>query len=317
MINVRTQFSPSGSKSKVKMKKYLPILALALLVSAASATTISQENVVIDLEDNTVNAEVNVELLTSSAFTYTSTEKVEGLNASLDGEPIDCRVSDLALGSEIECPTDKRENFTVNLEYTSGDLISQRDSVNVFRYRHPVYRPTEGYDLEVILPMGTALLDQENTSQQVISPQGFETSSNGRRISVEWDLQPRLGETISFFVLYRDFGGEQEDSRTNSEVLAMILGGLFLLIVSAALLLRRKRRDLSEKYEELSEDEKKVLNILEENEGEYLQKDLVEELDYSKAKVSGTVSDLVEKGVLKKSKEGRSNKLSISRKYRY
>lgn len=298
----------------VEMRKYLPLLALALMISTASATTISQENVVIDLEDNSVEAEINVELLTSSAFTYTSTEKVEGLNASLDGETIDCTVSDLALGSEIECPVEARENFTVNLEYTSGDLVSRRDGVNVFRYRHPVYRPTEGYRLEVVLPMGTALLEQGNTSQQVISPQGYETSSNGRRISVEWDVKPRLGEPLSFFILYRDFGGEQ-DQGVETEILAL-LGGLMLL-VALALLLRWRRKDLSEKYEELSGDEEKVLNILEENEGEYLQKDLVEELDYSKAKVSGIVSDLVDKGVLKKSKEGRSNKLSISRKYRY
>jgi uncharacterized membrane protein len=298
------------------MRKILSILAMILMVSTATATTISSEDVIIDLADNSVHAEVKVDKLTSSDFTYISTAKVLGMNATVDGESVECQVSDLTLGSEIQCPTQVRENFTVTLDYGAGKMISEENGVNIFRYRHPVYRPTESYHLEVVLPRGAALVDQKNTSQQVISPGNYETGSNGRRIFVSWDRQPRLGETVSFFVLYESLV-DQPDGEEGTGFLVEILAVLAAALVLAAMIVRHKRRDLSDEYDELSDDQKKVIELLEENEGEYLQKDLVQELDYSKAKVSGIVSELVDKGIVKKTKEGRSNKLSISRKYRY
>jgi uncharacterized membrane protein len=60
-----------------------------------------------------------------------------------------------------------------------------------------------------------------------------------------------------------------------------------------------------------------VLDTVRENDNSMLQKDIVDESEYSKAKISSVISELEEKGIVKKSKEGRSNKISISRKYRY
>jgi len=301
------------------MRKTLMLLATVLLISAASATTISQERVTVDLNDGTVHAEVKVEELTSSAFTYISSYNVEGVNASLDGQPMNCTVSEPAIGSEIQCETDREENFTVELDYRTEELVSERNGVNVFQYSHPVYRPTDNYHLEVILPDGTALLEQTNASQQVISPLDYETGSNGRQIYVIWDINPNLGETLSFYVLFEDFQGQQPDSGLgiDYDLLIRALGVSILLVISVFVLIKWKRKDLSDEFSDLSDDQRQVIEKLRNNGGEYLQKDLVQELDYSKAKISGIVSELVDKGILKKSKEGRSNKLHISRKYRY
>lgn len=300
------------------MKKTLILLAFAVLISAASATTISQENAVINLEDNTVDAEVHVEELTSSSFTYISSNSIENVNATLDGEDLECSISEPAIGSEIRCDTDLRENFTVNLNYRIGDdIVNERNGVNVFQYSHPIYRPTDNYHLEIVLPEGMALIEQGNRSQQVISPLNYDTGSNGRQIYVAWDLKPNLGETLSFYVLYEDFQDADTGFQLDYSLLARALGVSLLLIAAVSILIKWKRKDLSEEYGDLSEDQKKVIEKIEENGGEYLQKDLVQEMDYSKAKISGLVSELVDKGILNKSKEGRSNKLSISRKYRY
>lgn len=299
------------------MRKILTLLAMVFLISAASATTISQERVTVNLNDGTVHAEVDIEELTSSAFTYISNYDVKDVNASLDGQHMDCSVSEPAIGSEIQCETDREKNFTVELDYRTENLVSERNGVNVFQYSHPVYRPTDNYHLEVILPDGTALLEQTNTSQQVISPLNYETGSNGRQIYVIWDLNPNLGETLSFYVLFEEFQQPDTGSTIDYDLLIRALGVSILLIVSVIVLIKWKRKDLSDEYSDLSDDQKQVIEKLQNNGGEYLQKDLVQELDYSKAKISGIVSELVEKGILKKSKEGRSNKLSISRKYRY
>ncbi|MFB6241466.1 MAG: helix-turn-helix transcriptional regulator [Candidatus Nanosalina sp.] len=298
------------------MKKILAVIAVILLTSTVTATTIAFEDVRIDLSDNSVKTTVKVQKLTSTAFTYTSSYNIENFNATMETKPLDCEITDITPGNRIICDVEDRENFTVHLRYTANNLISEQSGVKVFRYRHPIYRPTKNYRLEVILPRGGVLLENSNTSTQVISPQGFQTGSNGRRISVSWNLNPQLGETLTFLVLYEKVG-DSGQTKLDLELLARILTAATVVILVLAGLLRWKRQDLSDIYEELDEDERKVLELLEENDGEYLQKDLVDDMDYSKAKISGIVSEMVDKGLLKKSKEGRSNKLTISRKYRY
>jgi|GEM_PF-6159198 hypothetical protein len=99
------------------MKKILTVLAFALFISVASGTTVSQETAVIDLADNSVDVQIQVEELTSSSFTYVSSNNVGKVNASLDGRKLNCSTSRSAIGSEIRCDTDREENFTVKLDY--------------------------------------------------------------------------------------------------------------------------------------------------------------------------------------------------------
>lgn len=303
---------------KLFNRKLIVFSALVLLVSTASATDIVKEDVTIDLENSEVDAEVVVGDLTSNAFTYITTKDISDLNASISRGEVDCRIRSIALGSEIRCDTDLRSNFTVDMSYTAEDLVESRGDAKIFQYQHPIYRPTEEYSLKVVLPEGTALMNQENESQQVISPLGGETNTNGRRISITWSQIPELGDTLSFYVLYEDFAPTEEPAPQNYQDLIFIVLGL-IAIGGLAFLVRRKvnRESLEEEFSDLDEDEEKIIELLKENDGEYLQKDVVEELDYSKAKISGIVSELVEKEVIKKEKEGRSNKLVIPKKYSY
>lgn len=303
---------------KLFNRKFIVFSAVILFVSMGSATDIVKEDVTIDLESSEVDAEVVVGDLTSNAFTYITTKDVSDVNATLDGEDLECEIRSITLGSEIRCDTDRRVNFTVDLSYTAENLVETQGDAKIFQYQHPIYRPTQEYSLEVMLPEGSALMDEENDSQQVVSPLGGETNTNGRRISVIWSQAPDLGETLSFYILYEDFAPSEEPAPQSYQELVFIVLGL-IAIGGLAFLIRRKikMKYSEEEFPELSDDEEKIIELLKENDGEYLQKDVVEELDYSKAKISGIVSDLVEKEVVEKEKEGRSNKLVIPAKYSY
>lgn len=292
---------------------------LLVAVSSASATDINSENVLVDIADSRVEAEIDVGQLTSSVFTYITTKQKVDVNGSINGRDVECSTRQVAIGSEIRCDTDLKSNFTVNLEYTVSDgFVEDQGSRKVFRYQHPVYRSTENYNLEVLLPEGTALIQDTNTSQ-VISPYGAETSTNGRQISVNWNIDPDLGETLTFYLLYEDFTPSNPSSEpTDYTELIIVLLGLGVIGGLAVLVkMYLRRENLSEVTEELSEEEMEVIDILKENDGQFLQKDVVDELEYSKAKVSGIVSGLVEKDVVEKKKEGRSNKLAIPKKFSY
>ena len=302
------------------MRKIILAVVVIFLSFSATSTTLANEDITVDLNSNEVTAEIEVEELTSSSFPYVSSNDIERVNASINGEDVDCSIEESAIGSEIRCPTELRNNFTVNLEYRVDNLISSRDDVRIFQYEHRVYRPTDNFNLKVLLPDGHAILEESNTTQQVISPLNYETGSNGRQILVNWDVEPQLGNTLSFYILMNDIQGDPTDNDSvsiNRNIIVASIIIILTLLAAAAGFFIYNREDLSENMDDLNDDQKDILEKMRENDGEYLQKDLVDEMDYSKAKISGEVSELVDKGILKKSKEGRSNKLSISRKYRY
>jgi uncharacterized membrane protein len=92
---------------------------------------------------------------------------------------------------------------------------------------------------------------------------------------------------------------------------------IIIVLILAILVYKRKNDVKTEKsFEKLKEDEKEVIHMLRENGGDMLQKDIVDETDYSKAKISGVVSKLEEEGIVSKEKEGRSNKVTLKGKHR-
>ena len=299
-----------------KWSKIIVALGLVLLSSSATATTITSEEVKLDLGKNTVEADINVEELTSNKFSYVSTQNIKSVNATVNGEKTECELADSPIGSEIRCPSDAKNNFTVNLTYRITETVENNQNTRIFTYDHPIYRPTDKYSLRVLLPAGGGLVEKENTTRQVISPLGYDTGSNGRQIFVDWNTNPELGDTLSYYIIFENINNQETPGMENN--LLTYTAALLILIASlGAAVFYLKREDLSENMKDLTEDQEQIMENIRENQGEYLQKDLVDEMDYSKAKISGEVSKLVEKGMLKKKKEGRSNKLKIPRKYRY
>ncbi|MFB6213087.1 MAG: helix-turn-helix transcriptional regulator [Candidatus Nanohaloarchaea archaeon] len=294
------------------MRKFIAACFTIFFVASAAATTIESEEVRIDLATSEVEVELQVGELTSERLSYLTNYPVRDVEAEVNGTSIPCDVTPLQVGSEIQCDPQRRANFTVDLEFQASELLSTRQRTTIFRYSQNFYRPTEEYRLRVVLPKGAGLLEDRNVSSPVISPPGAETGSNGRRIFVEWEKQPELGETLNFQVLYQDYSS----SISPAQIAAMAVLAALLALAAYYGYRRLQMEDIENVYDELDRDEKQVLDLLRENEGSMLQKDVVASMDYSKAKISGIVSGLVEKEVVKKEKEGRSNRLSISRNYR-
>ncbi|MFB6193414.1 MAG: helix-turn-helix transcriptional regulator [Candidatus Nanohaloarchaea archaeon] len=295
------------------MRKLVLPLALLLLVSAASATAISSENVTIDLESSRFNVDLDVAELTSNDLTYVIAYPIETLDARINGKKANCYVKDLQIGSEIHCNTDQNHNFTAEFSYRASGITSQRGKVNYFQFTRTFRVPTDQYNLKVILPENSGIVDDSNVSQQIISPGFGKIKSNGQRIFVEWSMNPRLGgEPVRFSLFY------EEPEKPFTPIQYIGIGLLITLISIATFSIWRRisKKDISEAYDELSEDQEELIQVIVENNGSMLQKDVVDKSEYSKAKVSGLVSELVEKGMLEKEKEGRSNKLTVSSRYR-
>lgn len=295
----------------MKTKTLTAVLALTFMVSGAAATTISKEKVTVDLSSNTVEVEMEVEDLTTSSFNYQTKHPVNSLEGYFNGEKASCMADNLPLGSNINCKTDLKENFTARLEYSTQDLVTREgDNIQRFNYDQSIYRPVRNYTLRVLLPEGTGLADQSNETQQTIFPKEADIDNlNGRRFVVEWNNNPELGE-VSYQILF-----EGLESRNSLEILPIVLGGIILSLIAIGVYRRKNLVNASSVIDELEKDQKMVVEMLKENNGEMLQKDIVDKSDYSKAKISGVVKELEERNIISKEKEGRSNKVVLKDKF--
>jgi uncharacterized membrane protein len=88
------------------------------------------------------------------------------------------------------------------------------------------------------------------------------------------------------------------------------------LIAAAAAVKRKKGFRSRRQTDDLDADEEMVIDMLEDSGGDMLQKDIVAETDYSKAKISGLVSELEEKDIVNKEKDGRSNRVTLKKDVR-
>ncbi len=287
------------------MRKFSAAVLLLLLVSSASATSIESETVKLNLADSTADVEVEVNELSQTAFTYITVYPKEDIHIEIDDEPVDCELRKLSVGSEIRCPVDNYENFTVNLEFGLDGLVNSQDEAEMFQYTYSVYRPTNEYNFQVLLPSGAEILDEDQLTTPTISPEDYTMDTESGQISLEWSTDPGLGETLDYRVVFN------KDNTLTDYLEYLIL--VALLILAAGLYIYRKKGSdrNSINYDELKEDQIEVVELITENNGEMLQKDIVEESDYSKAKISGVVSELEEKDIVEKTKEGRSNKVKL------
>lgn len=294
------------------MKKSL-YLAFILILAGSVSGTVGHEEVEIDLEDNSMNIDLHINELTASQLTYVTSYPVENLEGSINGRDGDCSVEELQIGAEISCNTNFTEDFNASFSFETEGLTSHQGQIEKFQYSRAFRVPTDNYTLRVILPTGSTIVNDENLSQSAISPGTGNVETDGRRIYVEWNLNPTIGgEPNNFQILY-------SYSERESQIAFYIVAGVLLLgLLASGYVLWQKisQQKIEAIYPELGEDEIGVLEVIERNGGEMLQKDVVSESEYSKAKISGVVSGLVEKEILVKEKEGRSNKLSISSRFK-
>ena len=156
----------------------------------------------------------------------------------------------------------------------------------------------------VTLPMGMVVANLSNS----IYPTNGVTISNGRNIMIFWemsDVSPM--QPINFQVIYESTG--------------KFVGIWQLLTVSGivafttlTLVYRRIKKPEEIVLSVLDEYERKVLEVIKSAGGKIRQKKVVLATNFSKAKVSRVVKNLVNRGLIETERRGRTNILKLKRK---
>ena len=303
-------------KDHVPVKVTAVCLLIIVLSSVAGATSIEKETHVV-----TLGSPMEVEI--SIDYTEFTSEQVSTLvptshnPQNVRGEDpfgsIACESED----NEILCdPSVHEGNYSVTIRYETPTTASTPAGAFYNEYSHTkrILETTDVFELRVHLPEGYGLIEDADVPK--VEPESGDPQSEGRQIYVRWredDLH--LTDRKEYTVRYE----ELDVFESFSFPYAIILSLLAVIGIGAGLWIYSNQQDEEENdtiaavLPILKEDEQDVLRYMIEQDGSCEQKAIVQDLSYSKAKVSRLLKDLEERNLVEKIKEGRKNRVELAK----
>lgn len=308
----------SGVRVHVRRLAVLCLLVVSLS-AMVSGTTIAEEAEVIRIgaSSTEVTIHINYTELTSESVSFLVPESHDPRNVrgSDAGGEIPCQFRER--DDEILCtPSEHNGSYAVDIRYSmpSPATVSEAGHM-VYSHTKRILVPIDSYSLQVVLPEGYGLIQGDQTAAYTPRAGQVGSDANGRRIYVRWqDSNTSIGDTLRYQVRYQELNVFRDIFPTSPAVFIAVL--LILIAAGLSVYMRRAQSSsdtVASVFPVLKDDEKEVIRYMVEHDGECGQKDLVEELDYSKAKISRLVKDLEERNLIKKIKEGRQNRLKLKK----
>lgn len=293
------------------MKRFTLLLALLLLLPAVSTAAIDLERTVIRLgEPDSVSVERHYTAVSGSTISYLIPERYSPSDVDVvdPGEGVECEVEQLDIGQEVVCSPPPGENYTLKIQF-EGAFTDAAEGYREFSYSNQVFANTERVETKVVLPEGYGVLDTE----EAYSPANADPGGEGRNIFLAWTHEDvSVGQTLSYEVQYERLGAFES---IQLQRLTVVLALAVLVLAGAVVYVRRREgeKTIASVFPMLKDDEQEVVQFLVDRDGEAEQRDIVDSLDYSKAKVSRLLSDLEERSIVEKEKRGRVNVVALAR----
>ncbi|MBI4174128.1 MAG: hypothetical protein HY517_00660 [Candidatus Aenigmarchaeota archaeon] len=274
------------------LKVFAAALLVSLLFVPSAFAQLSQVDVQFVINGDSVHQ--------STRFLFAS--PVNGtLNYTMPGSARDISVSDG--NSQLDYSlTRSGESYFLNIfasrpvsqlviDYSSDNVIFHLDSINHF-FTEFAFDNLVNVTASLKLPVGYTLYDNS------FKPESGQTLSDGRSIILYW--QETSVESIFFSVKYVE---PRQEFGLWIAVIAILAASLLFIFFYFR---NRHKEDLLFGFRH---DEKIAINYIQEKRVA-LQRDLEENFKFSRAKATRIVSKLVEKGLVKKQRYGRTNKLT-------
>lgn len=200
----------------------------------------------------------------------------------------------------------------LTLKFTTKDSISGDEAKKTFKSNYGVGLSVDRIFTIIRLPEKSILASQN--PNESISPENAGVLTDGRRIMVFWNINNlTAGGSLPFSV---DYTFSNPAAGIPDNILAIVLiGAVVVAVIGFSVYMRQGGQERQEVTNILNEDEKAIVGILARNGGKTLQKNLVRESDFSKAKVSRLVKNLKERSVIEiEPVSGRENRIILKLK---
>jgi len=290
------------------MKKLLFVLIALIVIPFAHAAELKNWDIDISLSGRSSQWTITMNYDESvKKSDYYVLNDIFDVSVFADDKQINCAVSRRELGTSIFC-----ENISTTkivYKFSMDNSIDIIGDLRIFRYRFPIIQSAGNFSLTVRLPLGSYLIDQTKLSEgyKPFEPDFGKEGSDGRKIFVKWSQEsPKVGDSISSSVIY------EELLETSPFLIPIIV--ISLIIIFLVIFFYVRKRFVRDILPVLTPGERRVMEILLKEKKPVDQRQIVKETDYSKAKVSRIIQDLVARGLVEKKRKGRTNLIMLKKR---
>ncbi|MBR9682574.1 MAG: hypothetical protein GOV02_02775 [Candidatus Aenigmarchaeota archaeon] len=313
----------------ILVKAVIPVIICLILVSCP---VLAQE-----LFQYEVNVEIYSDLSTSYEEKFIFSEYLsESFTAPIEGHPtniqintdnpnhIDCKIVPKDRSTDIDCSISENignDPFHIFIKYSKIDQMEQI-SENRYQFKESIRSSVPAKNMLVLvkIPEGMGLIEKEgeSESEQPFLPTTGTVGSDGRRPIIVWEKSDIvIGEGIDTSIVFEQI---ISTGFSDTDVILISVGLIVLVAIIGRLYYKffvKKRAHVKVVMPILKQDEKLVVEALMKNGGKNVnQKLIVQDSNYSKAKVSKVLSSLQERGIVTLERVGRKNKVSMATEFK-
>ena len=296
------------------MKQLVVFAALAAILLAQPAYAASLEYY--DIKAN-ITPEGSVEHVMTlvfkeavNEFTFNTNLQVENISAESTFPFADC--SPRAEGIYCDLIGVNETKNTLKLKFSTPDAVIVEDSNTRFTFDYGIPFDISRAFVFFRLPKDR-LLGRDIVNESFFPQSGSTTLTEGKRVAVFWELDNITeSDRLKFSALYTSPQGADTDTDFLFIATIILLAALAVAAISVFFHFKGRRGRAEVIASVLSPDENKVVEILKSRGGKSLQKALVRETDFSKAKVSRLVKELKSRKVIEiEPVSGRENRIIL------
>jgi uncharacterized membrane protein len=287
------------------MRKHWGLVLLVLLFpSLSSALIIDSWHQVADLSEDTVMETIDLrfEANKTEPATFIFPPRLIGLEVLLDEKPTTCTSKEKVGQTEVRCELPAGKHF-MSISYKTSYPLLKLEEKLLFKTTLDVPAQAKEFFYEVKLPLGFII--PKGKESAFVSPKPRFVYSDGQRIILVWK-KTGLEEPFEASVLSTPLSKPMPFWPIALGIAAVIIGAVIAYLV----FLRKQPKELV--VPELIDAEQIVVSILKKAKQHQLwQKQILIASKLSKAKLSRTLRNLEQRGVIKKEPFGNTNKITL------
>ena len=201
-------------------------------------------------------------------------------------------------------------NLNIELDFTSG-----KPSFYLFSFNSYINYFTEYKTVTIRLPQNSFLHEDEHGPPPYL-PVNATEDPTGNRIYLTWAFENLEQDTEINFIVFFD---EHYSPPISPGIIAVILMvglivGAFSVFWIMRMRAKRVKKEIGQIY--LTDDQNLILKLVSQNEGRISQKELLQETQYTKSKISRNLTALENQGLITKEKWGREFRVYITKEGR-
>lgn len=235
-----------------------------------------------------------------------------------------CALAKQGIASVITCDLENvtRTTRSLSFNYTVNGFVKQLEKNKwIYRFDYQSSVPVTTLSVTIKLPEGKGLINREDaqtaTGLLPYAPADGDTRTDGRRILIDWARNNfTAGDLLSISAVY-----ENIQDLAFSNLLPLFTALIVILVIISTYLYLKKNKIIVKTEENLDSvllilttDERKVIDSLLAENGEKMQRKIVYETNFSKAKVSRLISNLKNRGIIGVEERGRTNRIFLLKK---